>query len=508
MLKIMHFKYRILILFTLFSFSAKAQLKLPGYFGDNMILQREQTVKIWGWNTPSQEVTVLFNNREYKSMAAADSSWSVSLPVMKAGGPYIINIKSSNKDVSFANVYFGDVWFCSGQSNMNFRVRKVHHHDQEIKDADYPLIRQLDVTKVGALSVQSNLKKGKWVVASSAAIDNFSAVAWFFAKELYKKTGVPIGIIHSSWGNSPIEAFMNADALKDFPSIQQKIAAISPEYINNIKARNQELIAAAPAGTKNPKGFINVENQYPTFIYNAMIAPFFSYPVKGVVWYQGENNAGLGSCYNYEKMLADMITSWRSSWQNNKLPFLIVQLANYGKVTEKPEATGWAVVQEAQFKVSKKLENVGLVVTNDIGEHDDIHPVNKQDVGRRLAYQARKIVYGENKLLAEGPTVKEATIAKDKFELTYDHIGSGLVAKDGASQLKAFSVAGQDNIFYRANAIIKGNKVIVWSEAVAQPLHLRYAFESSPAAINLYNKEGFPAVPFRTDQFKDATKSR
>ena len=504
----MHLKYYTIFLFVLLSFSAAAQLKLPAYFGDNMILQRDQVVKIWGWNTPSQDVTVTFNHKDYKALAAADSVWSISLPIMKAGGPYHITIKSINKEVSFTNIYFGDVWFCSGQSNMNFRVRKVQNYEEEIKDADYPQIRQLDVPKVSALNVQSNFKKSQWISAKSTTIHNFSAVAWFFAKELYKKTGVPIGIIHSSWGNSPIEAFMSADALNSFPSVQQKIAAISPEYINNIKARNQELIAAAPAGTKNPKGFINVENQYPTFIYNAMIAPFFSYPIKGVVWYQGENNAGLSSCYHYEQMLANMITSWRSSWLNNKLPFLIVQLANYGKITQKPESSGWAVVQEAQFKVSKKLEHVGLVVTNDIGDPNDIHPINKQDVGKRLVYQARKIVYAENKLLADGPLVKEANIAEGKFELSYNNSGSGLVAKDGASQLKAFSIAGLDNIFHRANAVIKDNKVIVWSESVPHPVNLRYAFENSPAEINFYNKEGFPAIPFRTDKLKDALKSR
>ncbi|WP_017258857.1 sialate O-acetylesterase [Pedobacter arcticus] len=508
MLKKIHLKSCIILIFSLLNFAAKAQLKLPTYFSNDMILQREQVVKIWGWNAPSQEVAIKFNNKEYKTTASVDSVWRINLPLMKAGGPYDINIRSNGKEVSFVNVYFGDVWFCSGQSNMNFKVKLVQNHDKEIQDAEYPQIRQLDVSRVTALSPQLNLKSAKWSIANSNTIDDFSAVAWFFAKELYKKEGIPIGIIHSSWGGSPIETFMSVDALKDFPSAQKKIAVISPDYINGIKARNKALIAAAPPGTKNPEGFINVDNHYPTFVYNAMIAPFFSNPIKGVIWYQGENNIGLNSCYTYEEMLTNMITSWRTSWQNSNLPFLVVQLANYGKVTEKPESAGWAVVQEAQSNVSKKLDYVGLAVTNDIGDPNDIHPTNKQDVGKRLAYQARKIAYRQKNLVVQGPIVSKIRKLKDRFKLSYENVGSGLMAKDSANQLKGFAIAGQDNVFHRANASIKGNKVIVWSEDVLQPINLRYTFESSPAAINFYNKEGFPAVPFRTDKLKDASKSR
>lgn len=493
---------------ALLSLHADAQLKFPTYFGNGMVLQRDQVVKIWGWNAPKKEVTVFVGQKSYKATAAADSIWSVALPVMEAGGPYQIKVVSGEDRKVFSNVYFGDVWFCSGQSNMNFKMRMVKDHDEEVKDADYPQIRQLLVTQTTALSAQNNLKKAQWAVANAKTIDNFSAVSWFFAKELYKKNGVPIGIILSSWGGSPIETFMSAPALRDFPVAMKKIDSISPAYINKIRAKNNALIAAAPAGTKQPPGFVNVDNFYPTFVYNAMINPFFSYPVKGVLWYQGENNAALSSCYGYEAMLTSLINSWRQSWKSEHLPFLVVQLANHGKVVEQPESSGWSIVQEAQFKVSKQLKNVGLAVTNDIGEAADIHPKNKQDVGKRLAAQAFKIVYGEPERVAQGPTFKSLKTAKEKMEITFDHIGSGLAAKSDDQELAGFAVAGADNVFHRARALIKGNKVVVWSDAVAMPKNVRYAFEASPAVINFYNKEGFPAIPFRTDQLKDAKKSR
>ena len=237
-----------------------------------------------------------------------------------------------------------------------------------------------------------------------------------------------------------------------------------------------------------------------------MITLFFKYPVKGVVWYQGEGNAYVPLCYDYEAMLNNLITYWRKSWKNEKLPFFIVQFANYGKVIDKPEASAWSVVQEAQFNVSKRMEHIGTIVINDLGDPSDIHPRNKRDVGTRLAHQALQVIYEYENKIVQGPVLKKAVIKDSLFELPFENIGSGLIAKDGGKEQYAFALAGEDNQFYRATTEIRGNRVVVYSKEVHKPVYVRYAFESSHEKINFYNKEGFPAVPFRTDQLKDAEK--
>jgi len=297
---------------------------------------------------------------------------------------------------------------------------------------------------------------------------------------------------------------MSKEALSDFPEARGKADKITPEFIQKTQKENDRLLATHP-GIKEPKGFVNIKNRYPTMIYNGMIAPFFSYPVKGILWYQGENNAFVPQCYDYEAQLYHLIRSWRRSWKNEQLPFYIVQLANFGKQVDTPKSSAWTFVQEAQFKVSQHLENVHTVVTQDIGNPSDIHPTNKLDVGKRLAAQVLKYTYGDTKRIAQGPTLTTMDIQSDTVELSFDNTGSGLKAKGGGKSLYGFALAGKDHRFYRADAELRGDKVVVYSEQVGEPLYVRYAFESSPARINLYNKEGFPAVPFRTDELKDAT---
>ncbi|TCC88474.1 sialate O-acetylesterase [Pedobacter hiemivivus] len=645
----------------LFSGSLHAQLRIPGYFSDHMVLQRAQPVKIWGWANAGSTANVTFNSVTYTATVKDDGTWSVNLPVTKAGGPYDIKIVSAQSSIILKDVLFGDVWFCSGQSNMNFRMSAINNFAKEKEDADYPWIRQLDANRLGAEVPQKNVAKSTWVSCSPATIQAFSAVAFCFAKELYVKNKVPIGIINASWGGSPIQTFMSPAALKDFPEYKERIDAITPTFINDLKQKyklenhkwalkfyaltdyiSQDLkLSRDPAffdtsdwlnvrvpgyleqqGLKvkngvswykkefvldelpeqdvnvdlgrikmscvvfingqfvgrqfsiwynanykipkamlkkggneilvcsynengstgfqpvyKPKLVINTapqqnislegtwlfkqgktyetpgvlgplmpleyfEHQYPTLVYNAVIAPFFNYGVKGVLWYQGEDNAKNSVCYDYEKMLSNLISDWRTSFNAPKLPFLIVQLANFNPVKSNPEPSAWTIVQEAQAKVGQGLKNAGTVVINDIGDVIDIHPKNKQDVGKRLALLARKIAYGENNITASGPEFKSAERIDDRLIISYNNVGAGLVNKDGTSTLKAFCLAGKDSKFYRANASIDGDRVIVFSDQVKAPLYVRYAFEDNPGKINFYNKDGLPAVPFRTDTLK------
>ncbi len=483
--------------------SAQAQLRLPHYFSDHAVLQRDQPIVFWGWSTPGDEVSVTINDKEYFAKANVDSIWQVQFPAEPAGGPYNIKVAGVAESIVIDDIYFGDVYFCSGQSNMAFLMSNEQYNRDE-KEA-IPLVRQLFVYRNTAITPQKDVSKAEWMVTERSNFNRLSAVAYYFAKSIHQQERIPIGIIHSSWGGSPIETFMSPSALADFEEATEKVKEITTEFIENTRKANEQLLKENP-GVRNPKGFVNIENRYPTMVYNGMITPFFKYPVKGVVWYQGEGNAFIPLCYDYEAMLTNLITSWRKSWKDEELPFFIVQLANYGKVIDKPESSAWSIVQEAQFNVSKQMKNVGTVVTNDIGDPSDIHPRNKRDVGMRLAEQALQMIYGHKKKVIQGPVLKGAVVKGNLFELSFENIGSGLIAKDGGKELYAFALAGEDDEFYRATAEIKGNKVIVYSKEVPKPVHVRYAFESSPEKINFYNKEGFPAVPFRTDQLKDAKK--
>ena len=448
--------------------SAQSQLRLPNYYGDHMVLQRGEKIKLWGWAKPGQEVTLTLDQRSYRANVGTDSTWSVALPEFKAGGPWVISVNAGEEQVNFKDVYFGDVWFCSGQSNMSFRVDQARDFDKELKDADYPLIRELGVGLDTSLDPQRNIKKGIWKSAGEKTISGFSAVAWFFAKELYKKNKIPVGIIHSSWGGTPIEAFMTGE---------------NPPH---------KIISATKA-----------KNLQPGLVYNAMVNPLFKFAVKGVLWYQGEANSHLPVCFEYERLLKTMIESWRRSWNKEDLPFLLVQLANYSQKNTSPgKISGWAVLQEAQHKVSDAMKNVGMVVINDLGNPTDSHPTNKQDVGKRLAAVAFHDVYGEKKMVAYGPSLKVIKSENGKLNLAFKDAGGGIVAKSGGIRLNGFSVAGDDLQYREAIAEIFDNHVIVYSPDVPKPVYVRYAFTDNPPPVNFYNKEGFPAVPFRTDNLR------
>lgn len=623
-----------------------AQVKLPRLISDGMVLQRDTELKIWGWASPGENVTVEFAGGKYNTTADAAGEWLVVLPPMKEGGPFKMTIDASNK-LTVCDILVGDVWLCSGQSNMELPVRRVRPlYEAEIAATENNMIRSFTVPKVFVFSgPQSDLTGGKWVAAGPETVPDFSAAAWFFAKEINRTCGVPVGILTSAFGGSPAEAWISEESLKEFPAYYNDLQQLkSDSYISNIETDDRLRIAewysklsmtdaghltpgvswfdenlntdewksfnvpgywsatqlrgtngtvwfrkeldiparaAGLPGTLNlgrivdaDSAFLNgkfigtVSYQYPprwytipagllkegrnvltvkvisnfgdggfvpdktyelaagdfrtslegewkykvgavmpplrgqTFfgykpagLYNAMLAPLLDFSIRGILWYQGESNAGRPE--EYKRLLPALIRDWRHSFGQGDLPFLLVQLPNFMEAGETPGESGWALFREAQAEVLK-LPATGMAVTYDIGEWNDIHPLNKKDVGIRLAVAARKVAYGETDVVYSGPTFRSMTVKGRKMIISFDNTGSGLTVR-GGRRPGHFAVAGDDMKFVWADARIKGSQVVLKSRKVKKPVAARYAWADNPAGANLYNKEGLPAAPFRTD---------
>jgi len=623
-----------------------AQVKLPRLVRDSMILQRDANIKIWGWASKDEKITVKFNNKTYKTKADGEGNWSLQLTSMKEGGPYTMDISGKNK-ITLKEILIGDVWFCSGQSNM---VHQMGIHDvlyaKEIAEANNPQIRQFWIpTLTNLQEPQNDFPSGIWKSAVGEDIRTFSAVAYFFAKKIYEKYHIPIGIINSSVGGTPIEAWTSEEGLKDFSTLSGTIEKNKDTaYINGLN-RNAAVNANRPqtqvsdlglTGEKKwfdisyiPKGWKNInipgywedqgikdlngvvwyrkeidipasmvgkpakvflgriidadvlyingkqvgnttyqypqrryavpsdvlkagknvfvikvtnsagkggfvpdkpycifsgndtvdlkgtwqykvgdvfilrppgggfgisaQNQ-PAALYNAMVAPAINYTIKGFLWYQGEANTGRAT--EYIKLQPAQIIDWRNKWKLGELPFLYAQLPGFMDYNYLPSESNWALFRESQLK-SLSVPNTAMAVAIDLGEWNDIHPDNKKDVGERLALGALKIVYGEN-MVYSGPIYQSSTIEGNKIILSFNHIGSGLITNDGEAPAE-FAIAGADKKFVWAKTKIEGNKIIVWSGAVSNPMFVRYAWADNPVNPNLYNKEGLPASPFRTD---------
>ncbi|TKB95726.1 sialate O-acetylesterase [Pedobacter cryophilus] len=647
-MKKVHIKLSILITFfsLVYLFPSYAQIKLPALVSDSMVLQRDIPLNIWGWASPNEKVKVKFQGKSYNSIANVKGKWQVKLPALKAGGPFEMYFKGKN-EIVLKGILIGDVWLCSGQSNMVHQMG-IHNvtYEKDIAEANFPEIRQFWVpTATNMNGPEMDVKKSGWKPANPKNVENFSAVAYFFARDIHQKHGVPIGIINSSVGGTPIEAWTSEEGFKDFPAIQAIISKNrDTTYLNSLKpTRNLQNspkqdpdkgltestkwfdVAYKPVGWKsinipgywedqgikdlngvvwyrreieipdsllskpgklhmgrivdadrvyingkevgnttylypqrrysfskdlfkkgkniivirvensNGKGgfvpdkpyyiaigtqkidlkgtwdykvgqvFIPLEGRrgpmgiseqnQPTALYNAMIAPFINYKVKGVLWYQGESNSGSGK--GYEKLLSSLISDWRTKFSQPQMPFYYVQLPNFGDANYLPTESGWALLRESTFK-ALKIPNTGMAVAIDLGEWNDIHPDNKKGVGDRLALIARHYNYGEKDLIYSGPLYESATIVDKKIVINFNHIGSGLISNDG-QELAEFAIAGVDKKFVWAKAKIVGNKVEVWSDHVPEPKYVRYAWADNPVNPNLYNKENLPASPFRTD---------
>jgi sialate O-acetylesterase len=443
--------------------------------------------------------------------ADQDGKWAFNMNCPEAGGPYEMTLTGKNA-ITIKNIMAGEVWVCSGQSNMQWSVKASANPEQEIAEANYPDIRLFTVERKVAQQPQSDCT-GSWTSCSPETVPDFSAVAYFFGRELHKRLDVPIGLIHTSWGGTPAEAWTRRDALEadaDFEPILTryddaiaKYPQAKEEYEKKLEEWKQAAEKAKAEGEKAPRKprppFGPGNPHSPAGLYNAMIAPLIPYGIQGAIWYQGESNAG--RAYQYRKLFPAMIKNWRDDWGQGDFPFLFVQLANFMAIKPEPGESAWAELREAQL-MTLSLPNTGMAVIIDIGEAEDIHPKNKQDVGKRLALWALAKTHGKE-LVYSGPIYKSMKAEGNQVILNFDHVGGGLVAK-ADEQLKGFAVAGEDRKFVWADARIDGDTVVVSSEDVSEPVAVRYAWADNPVC-NLYNKEGLPASPFRTDDWPGVT---
>jgi sialate O-acetylesterase len=455
-------------------------------FTNNMVLQRGLRDPVWGWTTAGSTVKVTFNGRTSTAKADASGKWMAKVGPLPAGGPYTMTV-AGPQTAKFENILMGDVWICSGQSNMEFGIGNSNNAQQEIDSANYPQIRLFTVAKKIALVPQTTAV-GHWDVCTPDTVraggwNGFSAVGYFFGRTLYDKIHVPIGLIHTSWGGTIAEAWTSPEALNTLPDFVERVSEVQE------RAKHTDQVAS-PGNNPNIS----------TVLYNGMIAPIVPFGIKGAIWYQGESNAG--RAYQYRSLLPTMIKDWRAHFEVGDFPFYIVQLANFTPVKPEPGESDWAELREAQLMTAETLPNTWLAVTTDIGDAADIHPKDKQDVGKRLALASLGRDYGV-KGEYSGPIYKSMEKVMGGIKVTFEHVGSGLMAKDGDT-LKGFAIAGDDKKWVWADAKMMRNSIIVSSPQVQKPVAVRYAWANNPVA-NLYNKEGLPASPFRTDDWPGVT---
>lgn len=654
-----------------------ADLNLAGIFTDHMVLQRDIEVPIWGWTGPQMKVEVAFAGQVRSAMSDARGKWMVRLQPIKAGGPFRMVVESVGEKLILEDILIGDVWICSGQSNMWRPVTDVHDAEKEIEDAKYPGIRLFSFPRTLAAEPaddilpphpdEQRISSLRWEVCSPASIPDFSAVGYFFGREVHLNTGIPIGLIKDCWGSTKVEPWMSLEALEEspyYPDIKHELVdpvrvldSVNLAFASRIddsEKRDRGLRCESPEGawidpgtckaiwaepewddsqwetlklpnTLEAGGVGNIEgivwfrrkvfipeelinedfllsldrvndvcqvwingrfigeekgripgspyygsqpvskfsispgimtagrnvitvrvknytggggiagdysnlylesgsfrislsgnwkyrigmvteipppkrvrpHQYPTVLYNGMIHPLIPMAIKGVIWYQGESNTG--NPIPYRDLFPRMIWDWRSRWGQGDFPFLFVQLANFGVPDSLPGDDNWALLREAQTMALKE-PNTGMAVTIDIGEADNIHPANKQDVGYRLALAARHIAYGED-LVYSGPVFRSMTVDGSTVRLEFDHVGAGLQLDDRYGYARGFAISGEDRDWHWAKGRLEGNIVVLHTAEVERPVAVRYAWSQNPEDANLYNEEGLPAVPFRTDNW-------
>jgi sialate O-acetylesterase len=496
--------------------AARADVKPHPMFSDNMVLQRDVELTVWGKADPGEEVSISFDHKgdsggkplAAKATADKDGKWSAKLGTHKAGTGCTLTFKGKANTVEFKNVAVGEVWVCSGQSNMEWSVNISETPDKVKEGAKNPNLRLFTVQKRTAprpITDQDDLKHfTKWVESGPDTVGGFSAVAYHFGQKLQKELGVPVGLIHTSWGGTPAQAWASLEALDADPSLkyyadQTRTAVKGYDAYDAKKAKAdgkpEPKAPAKPVATPPALG-----PGTPTVLYNAMIHPLLNFKVKGAIWYQGESNAG--KAYEYRTLFPTMINDWRKRFEC-ELPFMLVQLAPF-----RGGASGvdYAELRDAQLHAAKTLPKTGIAVITDVGNETDIHPKPKQPVGERLALAALGIEYGK-KIVYYGPTLKDAKFASGAATLTFDNAGGGLVAKDG--DLVGFQIAGKDGKFVPAKAVIKDNTVVVTSEMVPDPTAVRFGWVNfAKPTLNFFNKEGLPATPFRTDDLPLTTKPK
>ena len=488
----------------------RAEVRLPNLFTDHMVLQRGQTVKVWGWARPAEKVTVQFRNQKVTAKADENGNWLVKLRSEKAGGPDVLTVSGENT-IAIKDVLVGEVWVASGQSNMEWTLNKSFSSAPDIAAAANPMIRLFTVPKL-KLNAPTNNVNGAWQLCEPATVPTFSAVAYYFARDLQKALGVPVGIIHTSWGGSPAEVWMSEAALAADPEFKRDILDPYPDahqrYLLSVKNWEREKADAEKAGKpftkRRPSG-----GWRPTELYNGMIAPLIPYTIQGAIWYQGESNAS--RAWQYRSLFQAMIRNWRKDWAQGDFTFLAVQLAPWDKgrkrsieeIAALPGDSDWAELREAQNVAQDELKKVGVVVITDVGEKDDIHPTKKQPVGARLALAAEGITY-RMPVVWSGPTFKKMKVKEGKAILSFNNVDGGLESRGGP--LTGFAICGENNRWKWAKAEIVGDTVVVSHPEVDIPKAVRFGWSDFPV-VNFYNKSGLPASPFRTDEFQAITMS-
>ena len=493
--------------------AALADVALHSLFTDHMVVQQKMKIPVWGTAAPGEEVTVTLGKRKASATACDNGEWIVKLKPLKPGAPLELVVQGTNNTVTVKDVLVGEVWVCSGQSNMQFNVANSNNAEQEVAEAKYPGIRLFSVPRKVADTPQKTVEAA-WQVCSPETIPNFSAVAYFFGRDIHKELGVPVGLIHTSWGGTPSEAWTSREKLESIPVAEPLYARWKKtvaDYPKTLEAYNKKMAAWKAAAEKakaegkqapaKPRPlYPPLESpHYPSNLYNAMIAPLLPYAIQGAIWYQGESNAG--RAYQYRYLFPGMIEDWREAWGQGDFPFLFVQLANFRERQPDPVDDPWAELREAQL-MTLDLKNTGMAVIIDIGDAADIHPRNKQDVGKRLALAALAGTYGK-RIPYSGPIYRSSYIRGDKVYIRFDHTNGGLTVKDGDT-LKGFAIAGADRKFVWADAVIKGKKIVVSADSVPEPVAVRYAWQINPEA-SLFNGAGLPASPFRTDEWPGIT---
>ncbi len=504
---------------------SNADIKVSNLFSDNMVLQRDVPVPIWGTADAGEKVTVKIGETESSAVADANGKWMVKLPAMKMNAnPQEMTIAGKNP-ITIKNVLVGDVWICSGQSNMEFTLGACNAKE-DVGSANFPTLRRIKFDHVTSDKPGNDIRR-KWEICTPQSAGGFTAVGFYFARWIQKETGVPIGLIDNNWGGTRIEPWIAPCGFEMEKSLEGIVADVKKKeqaYRNDlIKALDPlekwipeaKKAAATPDAELPPMPTLPkspYEHTFPSAIYYGQICPIVPYAIKGALWYQGESNGGEGDEY-YAKMKA-LIGGWRKIFEVGDFPFYFVQLANYQQPNDNPQGgDGWARIRMAQLK-TLQVPNTGMAVAIELADANnpgDIHPKNKFDVGERLALWALAKDYGKKDLVYSGPLYKSIKVEDNKIRIEFDSVGSGLMVgkkegrnptvEDKDGKLKRFAIAGEDKKWAWADAVIDGNTVVVSSPDVAKPVAVRYAYGMNPSGCNLYNKEGLPASPFRTDDW-------